>query len=246
MKQLEFPALGRAMTCTLILGILAPGASGSDPPDAMLNPSTGAIEVVDTSNRFFGLEVRHSVNLSNGDPPTVVVLTDDPADDREPRLAVSSSGDTWVVWWRDAQVDQVLVRKRHLASGVWDAEQVVSLTGDSSRAPSIAYDGQLCWVAYEFDQGGSLGTAVRAIHDDPDPFGSLAVLGASSSVSGADPFVRFEDGHLWVTWVYDEVEVAWSELDYGASTWSLPSYESYENDDIPSARNRIRLMVLGE
>jgi hypothetical protein len=159
-------------------------------------------------------------------------------------LVIPASGDTWVVWWRDADSDQVLIRK-HVYGGGWNDEELVSIEGDDSRDPEITYDGTNPWVIFESDDTAGTSVDVRAIHDDPNPFGALTSIATTSYSGDLNVLIHADGGHLWATWVDSASEVGWSEYDYASETWELVSYESYEADTVQDARSRIRDTVLG-
>jgi hypothetical protein len=219
-------------------------AIASKPPDSEVNPQTGAIEIVDESNIGSNSDIRYIINTGDGDPPLVSFLTTNAADDNRPRVEIESDGDSWIVWWRSGSTDQVLFRRRDHVTGTWQTERLVSDPEDSSRNPEITHDGTDGWVTFEIDGPTGVDIGVVRIDEDPDPFPSPAVV-ATTSYTDLDSRIIFESGRLWVTWIDTTSDVGWSEFDYASETWSMPSYESYEQDDVQAARDRIRSAVMG-
>ena len=223
-----------AMTCS---------AGASDPPDSAINPSTGNIEIADPVWAGTNQNIDFVVQIS-GQKPQVHTVTDNSLDDLRPRIAHASNGDAWVTWWRDDATDAVLIRKRHLSDGSWDAERLLSDPGESSRNPSIVHDGTNAWVAFEFDDQADTGIAVEMILDDPDPVGIRVMVGTTDFGDTTAPMARAAQGHLWVTWIDSASDVGWAEYDYASETWSLSLTESYALDSVEDARGRIRDTVV--
>ena len=98
----------------------------ADPPDSRVNPVSGAIETADATLVGSNLEIRHAVNPGQGQPIAVYIVTTNAADYRSPRMAIGSTGDTWITWWRDGSTPSVMVRKRRQADGAWLTERTVS------------------------------------------------------------------------------------------------------------------------
>ncbi len=227
--------------------LLMPAAVAADPPDSELNPVTGAIETADATLADGNYEIRHVTNYGPGQNLVVVVLTSNGVDDVGPRLAIdATTGDTWVLWWRDGATDQVLFRRRTNASGAWSAERVLSDPGLSARKGRIAHDGTDPWAAYEADgAAGSRSIIVSLIPDDPDPIPPGATVGTTTNGGELDLTLQSESGQLWVTWVDSASQVGWTKRDHATGLWSAVSYESYAADSVAAARTRIRARVLG-
>jgi hypothetical protein len=217
-----------------------------DPPDSGINPATGHIEITDSVWVGSDYDVRHVVNTACGRNRDILIVSDDPKDDRRPRILIEPAGDTWVTWWREGGSDVVLARKRSLATGSWSVERVVSLAAEGGRNPAIAHDGSRAWIAYEFGAVGERSIAVGIINDDPDPIGQRAVVATTDRDAALDLLVHAETGRLWLTWIDGDVEVGWSWYEAETETWSLPAYENYAADDVESARQRIRDAVAQE
>jgi len=244
MRRDRTRVLGACLTiaaCSLALGTI------SDPPDSKVNAVTGSIETVDAPWAGTNFHVRHVITPGGGQPLHVTTLTSNALDDLGPRLAVDpSSGDSWVAWWRDDATDKVLVRKRSNATGSWSDEATLSSSSESSRHPSLAFDGARSWVAYEFDApGGGISLGVKPIDDDPTPFVTRTVVGTTSYGAAVDVRIQAESHHLWVSWVDGATNVGWSRFDVPTSMWSTAAFEPYVSDTVEAARGRIRLTVLG-
>ncbi len=217
----------------------------SDPPDSEVNPQSGHIETVDSFWSGSDWNIRHTIALGQGQSSVVTHLTSDDLDDLAPRLAIGPAGDAWVVWWRDVSPSQVLVRKRTYATGAWDPERLVSGGGEAASSPAIVHDGTVPWVVYPSRAGGGTGIIVKSILDGPGPIETAAPVATTGYGGDVEVEIHFESAHLWVTWVDNGTSVGWCQYDYATGTWGLPSYESYAPDDVPAARGRIRVTVLG-
>ncbi len=215
----------------------------ADAPDSEVNPQTGNIETADATANTSDLDVRITIDDGSGNN-VVTFLSTHADDDRRPRIAIEDDGDVWVVWWRDSATDEIVFRRRPHGS-TWDAEEVISESGESSRNPSIVRDGSDVFVAYEYDSGSD--TAIALLKDEwaPDPFGLRLTLDTTSYSGDVDVLLFSESGNVWVTWVDSASDVAWSEYDAATDSWSLTTLESYSADTVEDARGRIRTTVLG-
>jgi len=237
-----------AFTITAVLGVVgtALAVTNADPPDSHVNNISGAIETADTPWSATNYNVRHVINAGGGHSLLITVLTTDSRDDLGARLLINSvNGDSWVAWWRDAAVDQVLVRRRVNATGAWAAERVQSGSSVGSRHPSVAFDGSQPWIAYEVDAAGA-GTILEAkvIEDDPAPFLTGTVVATTTYTGTVDALIQAESGRLWLSWVDSATLVGWCRYDSGTATWSVPAFESYASDSVSAARGRIRSSIL--
>jgi hypothetical protein len=234
----------RLVLISTILFFTIGTVSASDPPDAKINPQSGYITTVDSYWDGSHFCVRQTLNLGDGESPQVTALSPCTVAELGPRLAMSPSGDTWVVWWRSDTMDEVLVRKQTFSDGTWSSERQVSSSEESSEAPEIVHDGTRPWVVYQAQVLAGTKIVVGAITEDPDP---LTPIGIRTTTYEGDVGVRINAalGHLWVTWVDSEIEVGWSEYDYETGTWSSPATESYASDTVGAARKRIETAILG-
>jgi len=235
----------RACFLTILAAVCCLPAAASDPPDSELNPVSGKIETVDSSDDAGNYDLRFVADPGGGCARSIFPLTTDALDDLAPRLTITAEGDTWVVWWRDGEIDSVLARKRTLATDSWSEEITVGDKLESGSRPEIVHDGSAAWVAYEID-GPALETtiAVGVIHDDPDPVTTRETVDTTGYTGDRDLSIVFADGHLWVSWVDSATEVAWSEYDYATESWGAVGYESYASDDVEQARERITTAIL--
>jgi len=222
--------------------VLTTPSRADDPPDSEINEISGNIEIVDAVSAPTGYRIRHIINDGDGEPPAVFVLTSGSHDDESPRIEVDSTGNTWVTWWRDGPHDEVLVRKKTFLTGTWSDEQVISAASEESRNPEIVDDGVHVWVAYEIAQPTGTVIAVGVINDEPDPFGSH--IASTPNMGTVDVMIHHESQRLWVTWIDDGTHVGWCKRNSSSGAWGTVNLESYASDDVTTARQRIKALVL--
>ena len=214
-------------------------AIATDPPDSAVSPQTGDVHIADPVTTT-SEDIDYVIDPPGPQTePGIYTLTDNPLDDRRPRLAFASNGDSWVVWWRDDTTDKVIVRKRTESTESWTGERDVSESDESSRNPRIVHDGTDAWVVFEFDDNSDTSIGVTEITEGPDPIPSRTVVG-TTNYSAVDARIHEESGYLWVTWVDSSTLVGWSEYDYNLETWGVEETESYATDTVADARDRIR------
>jgi len=237
--------------CSACLAVLlsllvatGPSRAVDDPPDVEINPLNGLIEVTDAFLDGGDYEIRHVVKPSSGPALEEVVLTDDAAGDLGSRIDIKPNGETWVVWWRDSAVDEVLYRVRDFQTGAWTAEARISSQGVGSRHPEIVHDGATTWVAFETDHVAGTALAVSATNDSPEPFPTATIVAATDFTGNPDVLIESTLGHVWITWVDSADKVGWSEYDHGTGLWSEPQLEPY-GEKVEDAREAIRTTVLG-
>lgn len=218
-------------------------AWATDPPDSKVNPNNNQIETVDEVTSSGNANVRLVETPSGGGYPNVTVLTTDSADDKGPRIAISSGGATSIVWWRDGATDEVFIKQRSAPGQSFGSETRMSESGESSRSPRVVHVGSHLVVAYLFDQSGG-GLAIAAIDDEDIPFPSRTVVGNSTYGGDLDLLLTSESGSIWLTWIDSSTHVAWSEYNTSTQTWSSVQSESYASDSVAAARGRIRTTVL--
>lgn len=240
----------KSLTTVAIVALGLGAASGvnraADPPDSEINTVTGFIESVDSKLENSSWSIRYAVDEGQGQPLISEMLTDSSGMDNSPRIAIRSDGDTGAVWWRDSAEDEVLFRMRDLSTKSWSAVKQVSEPGESSRNPEIVADGSNFWIAFELDAGGGgTGIGVNGIGDSAEPFPTRTLLDTTTFAGDTDVMAHSDSGEAWVTWVHSAIDVGWCQYDPAAGLWSLPSYESYANDNVKAARQRVRDQVLG-
>jgi len=209
----------------LFLAIHAPLILAGDPPDLASNPVTGWVESVDIATDS-GDRVRHAE-----DGPTALGGSDQLISTDagiSPRIACRADGQTWIVWWRDADPDQVHFRYRDASTSAWSDEGLVSESNEPGRHPELVIDGTTTWVAFETDDGLDTGVSVRAVTDSPEPFDTQVTIATTDFDGDVAVMIHAELGHLWVTWVDSPDDVGWSEYDHTGDIWALPQYEPYE------------------
>jgi len=226
----------------LLLSLVASAAAFADMPDLELNPSTGNLESVDT-DAAKGERVRHVIDPGQGGLRVSTLVSTDGGD--APRIAITSSGNTWVVWWQDSDVDQVLWTVRDLGTGTWSQQKVLSDTDVDSRAPEIVHAFSKAWIVYEASDSGITSVTIASITDSPEPIDAGTAVATTDYGGDVDVRIHAESGNLWVTWVDSSTEVGWSEWDATNEEWTAPDYESYEGEAPEDARDVIRTTVLG-
>lgn len=227
----------------VFLATLAPCVRANS-PDAKVNLLSGEIEIVDPVWAGDNYDIRYVV--TPGDETDAFDVTTHPADDLRPRMIIAPNGDAYVVWWRDVATPQVLLRRHQHADGSWSAETILSSADRPGRDPEIVHDGSRAWVAFAED--GAPGTTIKvsAIQDGPDPFGIVAEIATTDFGADIGLGIHAASGHLWVTWVDSDVDVAWAEYDYASATWNMVQYDTYADDSVKNTLERIRGMILGD
>jgi hypothetical protein len=239
-----------AVTITAVVGLVGSALAVTpilDTPDSQENAISGVIETADTPWSGTSYDIRHVSAAGAGHPEVITLLSSDARNDLGARLVIDSvNGDSWVAWWRDATVDQVIVRKRDQATGAWTSERVQSVATEGSRHPSVAFDGSQAWIAYEVNDTVLGGTVLKAkiIEDDPAPFVTATIVANTSYPGMVRTRIQAESGHLWMTWVDSDLAVGWSQFDGASGTWSVPALESHVLDTVDDARERIRSSIM--
>ena len=216
--------------------------AGSDPPDVRIDALSGLIETVDATWSGTNYNVRYTALDTSGQVTSSQLLTTNSADDLDPRIVLSGTGNAYVAWWRDTATDLVVYRKRSYATGAWASEHSVGIATESNSRPRVVYAADKAWVAYQIQNAKSRSVGAQVIDDDPEPI--RTILGTTSFTGNLDIQIQFDSGHLWVTWIDTSLRVAYAEYDYARRAWGTVAYESYATDSISAARTRIRAIVM--
>jgi len=219
-------------------------AQSAEQPDAQVNPHSGQIEIADPVWAETNYDIRYVVNP--GKTATSFDVTTDPANDLRPRLAIASSGDAWVAWWRDGALPQVFVRRHDHATDTWSAEIDLGEAGIPALNPEVVHDGNRAWIAFEAREEPVTTIRVRAFGEGPDPFGFNAQVASTTNEGELDMQLHARAGRLWVTWTDGDVEIGWSVYDEATQFWSLPEYVDYASEASKVALSQIESSVLGE
>ena len=174
-------------------------------------------------------------------------LTDNALDDEDPAITVTADGGIRVTWWRTENGHRT-VWYRDLALEEASAEEVTPLPRAGSRPGVANWEGDVK-VAFQHEESG-----VREVRVATRSTGWTDELVASTAYAGpagdGDIDVRIHAlaGHLWVDWVDADGQLAWSEWDAVAGTWSTPAHEAYTWDAAagesePVARERARARI---
>lgn len=217
-------------------------AFGVDPPDLRINTVTGLIETVDATWSGSNFNVRLTQVTTGGQQTSSSLVTAHSANDIDPRVAITPSGDALIVWWRDLTTDAVVYRKRTLATGTWGPERAVGMTSESGSHPRLVYADR-AWVAYEIKNKKDRSVACQVIDDDVEPI--RQIVATTSYTGDLDVQLNAESGHLWVTWIDGPSRVVYAEYVYARQLWNVPLQESDPAGSVPAARERIRERVLG-
>jgi len=233
----------RSYSLAAALALASIAVAGVDPPDLRINTLTGLIETVDATWSGSNYNVRYTVFDGSGQVSNSQLLSTNAADDLDPRIVISGSGNAYVTWWRDVATDIVVYRKRTFATGAWSYERTVGLATESNSRPRIVYAGDKAWVAYQIQNMKSRSVGAQIIDDDPEP--TRSILGTTSYSGNLDIQLQFEAGHLWVTWIDTSSRVAYTQYDYDRRAWTTVAFEPYSADSVQAARTRIRSVILG-
>ncbi len=238
------PRGGERALRLLVIALGVGSALASDPPDSRVNAISGNVEVPDSAVLDGDYNVRHVINPGGGQALQVTQLTSNSADDLSPRIAIDSSGNTRITWFRSLTPSQVLSRRRTNSSGSWASEQLVSDAGEDSKNPETVFAGSKPWVVFEITVGSSHSIAVNRGVDEPNPFPGRTILGTAAFSGPVDSTISYESGKLWASWVDSASNVAWCQWNATTAAWTSPNYESYSADSVAAARARIRTAVL--
>jgi hypothetical protein len=234
--------VARPCTALAVFGWACWAAFAVDPPDVRINTATGLIETVDATWSGTNYEVRHTLENGEGQLVSSFLLSANSTNDLDPRIAVSSSGNAYVVWWRDTSPNVVVFRARAGGTGRWGGERTAGLATESNSRPRVANDGFHSWVVYQIQSSKERCVGAQIIDDDPEPVRTIV---ASTAYQGdLDLQLSAEAGHLWVTWIDTGSRVGYSEYLREKGYWTLPAYESFATDSVSAARERIRQRIL--
>jgi hypothetical protein len=214
-----------------------------DPPDLRINTVSGLIETVDATWSGSNYNVRWTSITTAGVLSASTLLTTNTANDVDPRIGITSTGDVVVAWWRDLTKDAIIYRKRAYTTGAWAAERTVGLSTESNSHPRLVISEDKPWVAYQIQNSKSRSVGAQIIDDDPEPFRSII----TTTTYGGDLDIQLnaELRHLWVTWIDGGSNVGYSEYSYEKGMWTVAAYESFASDSVAAARERIRDRILG-
>lgn len=234
----------RSLVCVFLLVtsmvFVVGDLEASDPPDMEYNPVTGYVEAVEVGGES-GYHVQHVVDEGQGGNGTSKTVSASMA--KNPRIAIRSTGESWVVWWQDGPTDEVLFSVRSLPDS-WSPEIRVSNVGEDSQHPEIVHSGSSTWIAYQIPAAGNTSIAVSWIIDGPEPFPTRTLLHTTSYGGNVDVVAHSESEEVWITWVESATEVGWSKYDHETDTWSGAEYESYAGTNVKAAREAIQAIVL--
>src|SRR6185503_9521675 len=87
-----------------------------------------------------------------------------------PRIAITSAGESWIVWGEPGSPGRLRYVWRNPATGLFSPVGSIGVPTESSRNPEIVHDGQATLVAYEIVGGSDRSVAVTGITDSPEPF----------------------------------------------------------------------------
>jgi len=239
-SQKEAP-MTRTLAAFSTIALLLTIPAHADDPDSEIDPTTGYIETVSQHWNGNDNDIRLTTDRTPLEPLSVDVC-DGSTQDIGPRVAITSSGALWVVWTRDASIDQIHARGRE-SLGFWGDILLASYANENSRNPEVLVDGAAVRIVYEIAGTSTQSVAVVSLEDDPDPLTARTIVASTSSMGTLDTRIHREAGHLWITWVDDD-DVAWSELASGS--WASPSYEAIGGGGAAAARSEIRELVLSE
>jgi hypothetical protein len=233
----------RRCAAIVALAVASATAFGIDPPDARINPVASLIETVDAAWSGNNYNVRYTATTTDGAQTLSYLLTSNPANDVDPRIAIAPNGDTAVVWWRDLSTDAVLYRMHSLATGLWSAERVAGTSTKSNSHPRVTCASGTFWMAYQIQNSKNRSVAAQVIDDTPEPI--PAIVATTAFPGELDIRLHAESGHLWLTWIDSNSYVGYSEYIYASQYWALPSREPFTAGGVLSALSRIRSRILG-
>ena len=241
-----------ASLAVLFTGLSCLSVAGEEPPDSQVNPLNCEIHTVSTApnpERHNDINVEFTIDPGPGLARSTIQITSNARDDLAPKIAIADDGINWVVWWRDASTDHVLIRERNYLTEEWSEEISLSESNESSRNPEIIYDGASPWVVFEIEKqvrGTSIAVVeiCTVIHDAPEPVGHRHVVDETDWDGEVDARVHYEESHLWITWIHDDSYVGCVFYDYEDMTWSTTAFVPYIAGDVEYAREWIHDFIL--
>ncbi len=173
-------------------------------------------------------------------------LTDNTADDTNPRLAFFADGSTAVAWKRAGSSGGRIYYLGHDYTDGWQSSAVAVSDGtrDASMPAALVF-GSNAWIAWqEQATGGMRVMAGGSDGGDAWPLGFTVSHIGTSSLNAPYAEISKSGTHLWVSWIDSSTQLGWSEYDSTNDTWSTEQHESYSGPaDIPAARARIETTV---
>lgn len=139
------------------------------------------------------------------------------ADELDPRIAVGSGGDEWIVWWESFH-QRVLLMRRRSGAGGWDRAERVSGPFSHGRRPAVVEWGGTAVVAYErtADVGGQ--HVVVRTRSGAGAYDEV-VAAWTPRESPLDVMIHVEDDLLWIDWRS-------SASTYGYTVWNGEGWEA--------------------
>ena len=206
------------------------GDTNGDGKPSLLMTATPRIPLVAWArNSVQGYDVVLS-RFENGSWTTPEVLAGSLDDELDPALVLDPvSGDVHLFYWVDGSTPKVMHRQADAALVTWSAAVQVSDPADAACRPAgIVHDGVLR-VAYEVHDYGFNQTPRQVVLARWNGSAWIQEIMAISSFDDRmDPQVHSHNGTLWIDWIDDNGEAAWTR--WSPSTgWDPLQYEPFNS-----------------
>ena len=215
-RRLDAIALFWALTVTIVA---FPGFLEANTTDMEANPQTGFLESVGLNQQGY---VVHTTDPGPLGKTTSVTISTGVG--LNPRLSISGSGNTSVVWTNSAGL--VLYRKHDLMTRTWTGVESDADGAVVGTAPGLVAGDLNSWVAYEEEDNGDRVVSSVEIIDSAEPWAKSPVATVSGS-QDLDLHVFQGEGAVWIVWDDSATQLAWSEKEV-SGLWSIPGTMTYD------------------
>ena len=206
------------------------GEINGDGIPSVLVTSTPHIPLVAWSrNSVQGFDVVLS-RFESGAWTTPEVLAGSLDDELDPALVLDpDTGDVHLFYWVDGSTPKVMHRKADPALVSWTAAVQVSDPAEASCRPAGVFHDGVLRVVYEVHDYGFNQTPRQVVLSRWDGAAWIPeVMAISSYDDRMDPRVHSHNGTLWIDWIDDVGEAAWTRWSPTAG-WDPLQYEPFSD-----------------
>ncbi|MBD3866924.1 MAG: exo-alpha-sialidase [Acidobacteria bacterium] len=208
------------------------GEINGDGAPSMLVTSAPRIPLVAWSrNSAQGYDVVLS-RFESGAWTTPEVLAGSLDDELDPALVLDpDTGDVHLFYWVDGSTPKVMHRQTDAALVVWSSAVQVSAASDASCRPAGVFHDGVLRVVYEVHDYGFNQTPRQVVLASWDGAAWIPEIMAISTYDDRmDPQVHSHNGTLWIDWIDDTGEAAWTGWN-PATGWEPLQYETFNGQE---------------